>query len=200
MHKTLGKNFSRRHFAIFSSYSFSQKICFETSYNVQMSYFLNGESCLMNLGRVVSGQVLCGTGCLGGESRQFPDKVFGDSSLTDLKTVPGHFLKTVPRYFCSVKWPVTDNYSFKLVIMGSLTFLKTVHLQMFYIAFTHLIQKRKKYMRVYENIRKFINFASECILEVRKCFQMFINCIVLSRWWYIIIMIHIVRKSANCMC
>ena len=44
--------------------------------------------------------------------RQFPDTAFGESSPTDLKTVPLHFLKTIPRHFCSVKWPVTDNNNF----------------------------------------------------------------------------------------
>ena len=44
--------------------------------------------------------------------------------------------------------------------MGSPTFLKTVHQQIVYIAFIHLIQKRKKYMRVYENIRKVYYFCT----------------------------------------
>ena len=42
-------------------------------------------------------------------------------------------------------------------------FLKTVHQQMFYIAFIHLIQKRKKYMRVYENIRKSLLFLHQSV-------------------------------------
>ena len=44
--------------------------------------------------------------------------------------------------------------------MGSPTFLKTVHRQLFYTAFIHLIQKRKKYMQVYENIRKVYYFCT----------------------------------------
>ena len=60
--------------------------------------------------------------------------------------------------------------------------MKTVHRQIFDIAFIHLIQNRIKEIHASMRIsKKFIIFAPECILIVRKCFQMFINCVVLSR-------------------
>ena len=62
--RTLDKNFSRQHFEIFFLFFFQIIMCY---YQSGASYFLNVASCLMNLGQVVLGRVLCEASCLWGE-------------------------------------------------------------------------------------------------------------------------------------
>ena len=53
-------------------------------------------------------------------TRQFPDTVFWRQFSDRLEdSSPTRFLETVPQHFCSVKWPVTDNYNFITSNYGS---------------------------------------------------------------------------------
>ena len=65
MLRTLGKNFSRRHFEIFFLFLFPKNMLWHiimSYYQSGATYFFHRGSCLMNLG-----QFVCGTSCLWGE-------------------------------------------------------------------------------------------------------------------------------------
>ena len=75
---------------------------------------------------------------------------------------------------------LTSNYGFTDVFEDS---SPTDVLHCIYTPDTKKKKKKKSVRNTCESMRisvKFIIFAPECILVVRKCFQMFINCIVLS--------------------
>ena len=115
-----------------------------------------------------------------------------DSSPTrHFPKFPDTFEDSSPTLLFKVKWPVTDNDNFITSNYGfidvfedsSPTDVFTLHLY----TWCKSIKNTCESMRISE---KFIISAPECILVVRKCFLMFINCIVLSRWWYIIIIMY----------